>query len=152
MKRKGIGAIVLVVFAAIIFLVWAASQQFVTGTVKRRVAIAEAGRRCVIQATTAVEEGVDMLISELNEPPKKDAPPAESMAIQFRSLAPGQVLEFAYHPTVSELPGGGMNVQVSEVHGKAFIADVSGEKGEPPKSFNCRKYKEFLIKWNKEPG
>lgn len=152
MNRRGISAIVLVVLAALIFMIWAATQQFVTGNVKRRVSIAEAGRRCTIQATTAVEEGIDMLISELNEPPKKDRPPSESMALQFRQLSPGQVLEFSYHPTVAELPGGGMNVQLSEVQGKAFIADVTGEKGEPPKSFNCRKYKEFLIKWNKEPG
>lgn len=152
MNRKGISAILLVFAAAMLLMIWAAAQQFVTGTVKRRVTIAEAGRRCLIHATTAVEEGIDMLIGELNEPPDSSEEGKESLSRQFRTLAPGEVLEFAYTPRVADLPSGGVPVRLSEVRGTAFISDMTGEKGTAPSKFNCVKYKEFLIKWNSVPG
>lgn len=152
MKRRGISALVLVVAAAMILLIWAASQQFVNGSVTRRVVIAEAGRRCLIQAATAVEEGIELLTSELNEGPEPGSPPDESLGVKFRQLRPGDILEFTYQPTVAELPDGAGDVHLAEVHGQAFLVDISGEVGSPPRSFDCAKYKQFLIKWNETPG
>jgi hypothetical protein len=143
---------VIVIAAALVLMIWAAAQQFVNSAAKRRVAIAEAGRRCLIQATTAVEEGIELLTASLNEGPEADTLRSQSIALQFRELQPGTVLEFSYTPSVAELPGGGVDVHLSEVHGTAFLTDVSGERGSPPLSFNCQKYKDFLLKWNKVPG
>lgn len=151
-KRRGISALVLVVAAAMIIMIWAASQQFVNGSVTRRVVIAEAGRRCLIQAATAVEEGIEFLTAELNEGPEPGSPPDEALAAKFRQLRPGDILEFSYQPTVAELPDGAGDVHLDEVHGQAFLVDISGENGEPPKTFNCQKYKDFLIKWNESAG
>lgn len=146
-------AFLLVVGAALLMLIWATAQQGVNLNVRRRVRIAEASRVALIRATTAVEEGVEIFATLVNEPESvEETPPDESLAAQLRSIEPGTVLNFAFRPARAEMPHEGAPVWLSQVEGTAYLTGATDEIGEMPSDFSCEKYERYLVKWSKVPS
>lgn len=137
--RGGFSAILLVLGAAFLLLVWGSAQQFVSATVARRVRIAQAERRCLMVTTQAVEEGVELFqrLSNRDLDPGADSG-ARSLAGELRALRPGQVLEFSYVPELSHAAASGPDgVDLEAVLVRAWIQDVRPPRGRRPPGFDC---------------
>jgi hypothetical protein len=132
--------------AAFLLLVWGVAQQFVTGTVQRRVRIAEAGRRCLLQATMAVEEGIDLVRLLANEADED----RQSLSLMLRRLRPGQVLEFGYQPPLAGESADGISVEIEAVKVRALVQTIEPSQGPPPASFSCDRYRVALERWMRE--
>lgn len=152
MRRHGFSALLLVMGAAFLLMIWALAQQFTQSSIRRRVRISEGGRRALLQATTAIEEGIDAVLSTVNDGDPDDTELSADLGAQLRELAPGEVIEFSFAPALAEAQVEGLPIVVSRVQGTAFLLAVEDEVGKPPRKFTCKKYKTFLDKWSQVPG
>ena len=151
--RRGFTTLLYIVITALILMIWGTAQHYTSAAVRRRVLIAEGGRRCLVMATTAVEEGIEIFASQMNEGPPPGAPEsAGSVARKAREIRPGEVLNFSLKPPVATLPGGGPAVHLSSVSGRLFIVALDGQVGQPPPSLTKQAYRAYLIKWARRPG
>ncbi len=138
-RRAGFSGLILVLAAAVILLVWGIAQQFVTGSAERRVRLAEVGRRCLLQASSAVDEGIDLVHGLANGVAAEDA---DSLGRRIRELAPGQVLELAYRPMLTEEGGEASGERIVEARIRAWVQRVEPERGWRPPEFSCERYLE----------
>jgi len=152
-RRHAFSTLIYIVITALILMIWGAAQHYTSATVRRRVLIAEAGRRCLLQATTAVEEGLSIFTTQMNEGPPPGSPArTDDFASRARQLRPGEILQFHLSPPVAQLPGGGPDVRLTTVSGRMFVVSLQGQFGEPPVALNRDAYRQYLIKWSRIPG
>lgn len=152
MKREGYSSFLLVMGTGFLLMIWAACQQWVNGSIRKRVRIAEAGRRCLMQASAAVEEGVEVFVSKVNAPEEGDEV-AREIARRIREVSPGEVLEFEFDLPRAAMTGrDGFRVGLGKVVARAYLLDFE-EGGPPPTGKELEeKMRKFWTKWSQVPG
>lgn len=150
-RRQGFSALLLVILAGLLLMIWAAAQRHSQASIRKRVRIAEAARRSRSLALAAIDEGLTTIVAEVNEPAEEEDADG-SLGMQLRALAPGQVLQFSWLPERSERQVEGQDIEVAAVRGQIYLLGVYGEGGGPPENFDCKKYEKYLIKWSQVPG
>lgn len=149
-RRRGFSALLLVMGAAFLMMIWAASQHLATGTIHKKVVIAEASRHALDRASAAVDEAVKYLWIASNEPSPEGSGEGR-LAQALRELTPDEDLEFTYRPVLAALPGGTVPLEVSDVTVRAYLRRVDESEGDRADDF-CEKLEEWAEKWSQVPG
>lgn len=170
LTRAGMSALLLVMGAALVMLIWVAAQYFVTGTVQRRVRIADVSRRGRVFAEAALDEAAEFLEVRLNTPDSRDLQAwvsedtqhvTEDLMTNLLTLEPGEVLEFEYLPALAELPQSGeagpsRAIQRTTVHVRAYMEQADDATRDEEARRKCREasaaYAKFDVKWSRVPG
>lgn len=167
-RRRAVSTLFLVLLAVILMITWGVAQHFMSGSILKRVRIAEGARRALIRAETAAREAESYVAIHANEPPDDEGHyPPGSLAGALRTLEPGQLFEYVIEPELArEWPQGQGHDQDqesvpwardddTEIVLLAYLKAAVEEEAESEEE-DCDvlldKLRKFSVKWSQVPG
>lgn len=160
-RRRAVTTLFLILLAIILMITWGVAQHFMTGSIHKRVRIAEGARRALLRAQTAVREADSYVEIHANEPPDESGKyPPGSLAHALRSLEPGQLFEYAIRPELARQWNQGQEeVEWAQDDGTeivlvAYLKATSSEEAEEEEDCDTLldKLRKFSVKWSQVPG
>lgn len=160
--RRGVSTLFLILLAAMLMLTWGLAQHFMSGSIRKRVRIAEGGRRALLRAETAVREAESYVSIHANEDPDRAGQyKPGTLAHALRALEPGQLFEYEIEPQLARewTEDAAQDVtwaedDDTEITLIAYLKAAVHEDADEEEDCDdlLEKLRKFSVKWSQVPG